>query len=160
MRASGSTVPLSVLKFRMTNSCWTGSASEAAACACANCSPKITTIDALNRTAPSQYFRSPDYDAEAYTIIVASDSRSGNPLSTQRRRAVEAVEYALHGGHALYIRACRGIPATLAFGQSESSPRKLIARPRAAQVYQRGEHLLLRGRRGAYSVAVENGGDA
>src|SRR5260221_13760653 len=77
MRASGSTVPLSVLKFLMTNSCWTGSASGAAACACANCSPKITTIDALNRTALSQYFRSLDYDAEAYTIIVASDSRSG-----------------------------------------------------------------------------------
>src|SRR5258707_178715 len=77
MRASGSTVPLSVLKFRMTNSCWTGSASGAAACACANCSPKITTINALHRTALSQYFRSLDYDPEDSTIIVASDSGFG-----------------------------------------------------------------------------------
>src|SRR5579862_7577252 len=49
MRASGSTVPLSVLKFLMMNSCCTGSASGAA-WACASCTPHNAMINAIERT--------------------------------------------------------------------------------------------------------------
>ena len=83
-----------------------------------------------------------------------------NLLAPQCRCIVEAAEDALHGLHTLDVRARLVIAATLAFGQSESAPGKLIAGPGTAEVDQRGQHLFLRQRYGAHSVALENERDA
>ena len=67
-------------------------------------------------------------------------------LAPQRRCIVEAAEHALHALHTLDVRARLVVAATLAFGQSESAPGKLIAGPGTAEVDQRGQHLLLQQR--------------
>jgi hypothetical protein len=81
-------------------------------------------------------------------------------LAPQSGRIVEPAEHALHGLHTLDVRARLVVAATLAFGQSESAPGKLIAGTGTAEVDQRGQHLFLRQRCGAHSVALENERDA
>src|ERR1700742_165423 len=76
------------------------------------------------------------------------------------RSLLETVEYALHRLNPLNIGVGLVVPAALAVGQLESPSRKLIARPRAAQMDQGGERLLMRERRSCGPVALENQGDA
>jgi hypothetical protein len=69
--------------------------------------------------------------------------------------ACQAVEYALHHVDAIEIRADIVITTPLAHNQPETAPCIVVASGRAAQMYHRGQLLLLSQRWGVYCVTLE-----
>jgi hypothetical protein len=71
----------------------------------------------------------------------------------------QSLEDGFHGIHSIEIRARLMISAPLAVDKSKPAPCEFIAGSRAAEMYQRSQHLLVLKSGGDGMTALENDGD-